>query len=374
MGAERGARDSLKGRVVAEDMGERTEQPTGRRLDDARSRGQVAKSQDLSAALELSAALVLIVSIGGFLVSTLSGLMRRVLDARPSGGLLDVADIEDLARTAAIEGAKALGPILLIAGLVAYLAQAIQVGWHFSTRPLEPKLDRLNFIAGLGKVFSRRNLVKTIVNSVKLSIVLLVAWLWIRATLARVVTLPELSMLPALFLCGKLAVELAIWLLAIMLLLGVADWAYQRWQHLQDLRMTKQEVKDERRSMEGDPEIKGRRFRMARDIALQRLNQAVPTADVIVTNPTHFSVAIKYDADTMNAPKVVAKGVDFMAMRIRQIASLEGVPMVERPPLARALYYGVDVGREIPQEHFQAVAEILAYVYRLNERNKAAAV
>ncbi|MCC6228138.1 MAG: flagellar biosynthesis protein FlhB [Phycisphaerales bacterium] len=359
---------------MAEDMGERTEQPTGRRLEEARSRGQVVKSQDLSAAVELSAALVLIVSIGGFLVATLAGLMRRVLDARPSGGLLDVGDIEDLARSAAIEGAKALGPILLIAALIAYLAQALQVGWMFTTQPLTPKFERLNFIAGFGKVFSRRNLVKTIVNSVKLTIVLLIAWLWIRATLARVVTLPELSMMPALFLCGKLAVELAIWLLAIMLLLGVADWAYQRWQHTQDLRMTKQEVKDERRSMEGDPEIKARRFRMARDIALQRLNQAVPTADVIVTNPTHFSVAIKYDADAMNAPKVVAKGVDFMAMRIRQIASIEGVPMVERPPLARALYYGVDVGREIPQEHFQAVAEILAYVYRLNERNKAAAV
>lgn len=359
---------------MAEDMGERTEQPTGRRLEEARSRGQVVKSQDLSAAVELSAALVLLVSIGGFLVATLSGLMRRVLDAHPAGGLLDVGDIEDLARTAAIEGAKALGPILLIAALVAYLAQAMQVGWMFTTRPLAPKFERLNFIAGLGKVFSRRNLVKTIVNSVKLTIVLLIAWLWIRATLTRVVTLPELSIMPAFFLCGKLAVELAIWLLAILLLLGVADWAYQRWQHTQDLRMTKQEVKDERRSMEGDPEIKARRFRMARDIALQRINQAVPTADVIVTNPTHFSIAIKYDAETMKAPRVVAKGVDFMAMRIRQIASLEGVPMVERPPLARALYYGVDVGREIPQEHFQAVAEILAYVYRLNERNKAAAV
>ena len=355
-------------------MGERTEQPTGRKLEEARARGQVVKSQDLSAALELSGSLVLLVLIGGYLVATLAGLMRRVLDVSPAGGLLDVGDLDDLARAAAIEGARALGPILLVSAGLAYLAQVIQVGWLFTTRPLSPKLDRLNVVTGLGRLFSRRNLVKTIVNSVKLSIVLLIAWLWIRATLARVVTLPELAMLPALFLCAKLAMELAIWLLAILLLLGVADWAYQRWQHTQDLRMTKQEVKDERRSMEGDPEIKARRFRMARDIALQRLNQAVPTADVIVTNPTHFSVAIKYDAETMSAPKVVAKGVDFMATRIRQLASLEGVPMVERPPLARALYYGVEVGREIPQEHFQAVAEILAYVYRLDERNKAAAV
>jgi flagellar biosynthetic protein FlhB len=155
-----------------------------------------------------------------------------------------------------------------------------------------------------------------------------------------------------------------------MLIIGVADYMYQRWQYTQDLKMTRHEVTDERKSMEGDPEIKARRFRMARQMALQRVNQAVPKADVIVTNPTHFSVALRYDAETMAAPRVVAKGVDFLAMRIRQIAMTHGVPIVERPPLARALYYGVEVGRDVPAEHYQAVAELLAYVYRLDESNR----
>ncbi|MHC5023403.1 MAG: EscU/YscU/HrcU family type III secretion system export apparatus switch protein, partial [Planctomycetota bacterium] len=161
---------------------------------------------------------------------------------------------------------------------------------------------------------------------------------------------------------------LALRVVAVLLLLGFIDFFYQKWKHTQDLRMTKQQVKDEMKQAEGDPEVKKRRLRMQQQIAMQRINASVPKADVVVTNPEHIAVALQYDANRMNAPRVVAKGADFLALRIRQIAVQHGIPVVERKPLARALYREVPVGREVPPEFYQAVAEILAYVYRLGGR------
>jgi len=167
---------------------------------------------------------------------------------------------------------------------------------------------------------------------------------------------------------------LALWLAVILLLIGIIDWLYQRWQHKEDLKMTKQQVKDERRSMEGDPQVKGRRLRMMRDILVQQIQANVPVADVVVTNPTHFAVALRYDTETMRAPRVVAKGGDYMAQRIRLVAASAGVPIIERPPLARGLYFGTEVGQEISPVYYEAVAEILAYVYRLdNEADRSRA-
>jgi flagellar biosynthetic protein FlhB len=176
--------------------------------------------------------------------------------------------------------------------------------------------------------------------------------------------LPSLAAGAALFMAAKLALELVLWLLPLYLSIGLIDYMYQRWQHTRDLRMTRQEVQDERRSSEGDPEVKRRRLRMAYEIALHRIRTEVPRADVVVTNPTHFAVALRYDAATMAAPRVTAKGADLMAFRVRETAAANSVPVVERAPLARALYWGVDVGREVRPEHYEAVAEVLAYVYR----------
>jgi flagellar biosynthetic protein FlhB len=161
---------------------------------------------------------------------------------------------------------------------------------------------------------------------------------------------------------------LALRILAVLLVLALIDFSYQRWKHSEDMKMTKQQVKDEMKQTEGDPEVKRRRMRMQQQIAMQRISSAVPQADVIVTNPEHISIAIQYDADRMHAPKVVAKGADFIAIRIRQIATRHGVPIVERKPLARALYRDVGVGQEIPPDFYSAVAEVLAYVYRLSGR------
>lgn len=351
---------------MAEDMGERTEQPTGRRLSDARRRGQVAKSTDLAAAIDLIGATILLALLGGMIVESLGVLMRRVLEDGP--GAISVGAAPSTLKLCMINGAWALGPALAAIAVIALLGQVVQTGWLLTTEPLVPKLSKLNPVNGLGKLFNRRSLVKTIVNSMKLAAVGWVAWVFIRGSLPELVGLPALGVAQGLYAIGLLCVKLLAWLLALLLVIGLADWFYQRWQHRQDLRMTKQEVKDEHRNMEGDPAVRGRRLRMMREIAMQRINQAVPTADVIIANPTHYSVAIKYDAETMRAPRVVAKGVDLLALRIRQLGVMNGVPIVERPPLARALYAAVDEGREIAPEFYQAVAEVLAYVYRLESK------
>jgi flagellar biosynthetic protein FlhB len=181
----------------------------------------------------------------------------------------------------------------------------------------------------------------------------------------------ELEVVQAFGAACELVYALAIKLAALLIVLAIIDYAFQRWKHEQDLKMSKQEVKEEMKRMEGDPLVKQRRARVARQLAMQRVAAAVPKADVVVTNPTHFAVALQYDTKSMRAPKVVAKGADFMAMRIRQIAAVHGIPIIERKPLARALYAGVEIGQEIPPEHYAAVAEILAYVYRLAGRKSA---
>jgi len=353
---------------MADDMGERTEMPTGRRLSETRQQGNVARSADLGSAIVLIGALALLAAFGGTLIETLAMGMRRSLGDEGGAESLSIAGAQLLTTTSLGRAAIGMAPVMLGLALVAYLAQVIQIGWLFTTQPLMPKFDRLNFVANFGKLFGKRSAARLAADMAKLGAVVLVSWLVISKSLGRLTALPMLEMKPALSVLAHLAVELALWILVLLLLVGIADWLYQRWQHAQELRMTKQEVKDERRSMEGDPAMKRKRFQMMREIATQRVHQTVPTADVIVTNPTHFSVAIKYDSDAMAAPRVVAKGADYMAFRIRQLATMNDIPIVERPPLARALYHGVDVGREIPPEHYQAVAELLAYVYRVQER------
>lgn len=356
---------------MAEELGERSEAPTGRKLGEARSRGQVAKSQDLSAAITLIASVILLAAMGGWIVTSLGALMRRLLEY--DGSLTITLDgALAVSKLAAGETARVLVPLMLISAAVVALAHIGQAGWLFTFQPLQPKLERLDPIKGFGRLFGKRNAAKSLVGVVKVAVVCLVAWQFLRDRLDELSALPVLSLGAAFSTVGSLALELSILLLVVLLIIGVADFFYQRWQHIEDLKMTKQEVKDERRSMDGDPDVRARRMRLMREIASQRISTAVPEADVVVTNPTHFSVALRYDADTMAAPIVVAKGVDELALRIRHLARQHGVPLVERPPLARALYKSIEVGRPVPPEFYQAVAEVLAYVYGLEKRTKAA--
>ena len=357
---------------MAEDMGERTEKPTSRRLSEARDRGQIAKSQDLSSAVDLAAGVAILVFAGGFIGRSFLAIMEKSYTAEGAGWSTDPDSVWPLARVIAIDGAKVAAPLLLLTGLVAALAQFMQVGWLLTARPLKPNLGKLNPIAGFKRIFSKRSLVKSILNSFKLVFVVAVALGVVSGWVPNIVGLPALSALQGMLLIARMLLALAIWLAAVLMVIGLIDWLYQRWQHTEDLKMTKQQVKDERRSMEGDPQVKGRRFRMMRQIVLQQIQANVPVADVVVTNPTHFAVALRYDTETMNAPRVVAKGADYMAQRIRLVAAANGVPIIERPPLARGLYFGVEVGRVISAEYYEAVGEIVAYVYRLEGESAGA--
>ncbi len=354
------------------ELGERTEKPTPRRLSQARQRGQIAKSQDLSGAMMLLFA-TLLVAMGGWWIH------ERFLAVM--GSLLDLTRVENAFQVDAMgpsflfamgQAALICTPIFLAAFLAAYLSQFVQVGVLFTLKPIKPKLTQLSPIGGFKKIFGIKGQVKTVTNFVKLVIMIGVAVLAIAIRLRGIGALPMLEARDAMRLVTRMAVELALILCLLLIFIAIFDYLYQRWQHTRDLMMTKQEVKDERRSMEGDPQIKGKRFRMYQEIVMQQIGASVPKADVVINNPEHFSVAIKYDSDEMAAPTVVAKGADYVALRIRQVAQANDVPMVVRPPLARALYRGTKVGDEIAPEHYEAVAEILAYVYKIDERARRA--
>lgn len=359
---------------MAEDMGEKTEDPTGKRLADARNRGNVPKSQDLSGAIALATAVILILALGGRTFEGLAHTLRRVLMGQTPGG--DAIHMES-ALPAFIDsmasGLLLLLPFLILTFVVAAATQLAQVGFLFTTQPIKPNVNKLNPVSGTKKLFGMKNAVKSGVNSIKMAAVIAAAFFLLSLRLPQLGALPGMHLIPAVLTIGRLMLELAILLCIMLLVIGIIDYIYQRWQHKKDLRMTKHEVKDERRSMEGDMGIKRRRFEMYRKLVSNQIQSATPEADVVIANPTHFAVVIKYDQDKMHAPTVTAKGADLLAFHIRSIAKAHNVPIVERPPLARAIFANVEVGQEIAPEHYEAVAEILAYVYRIDERARGKA-
>ena len=347
---------------------EKTEDATPRRRSAARREGNVAKSQDLTAAVSLVMAMVVLFFLGERIFFGLRSVMIAMLTGVHAPNLTRADDIEPLAGYSVYVLASMLVPVMLIIALAVLIAGIGQVGFLLSGKSIQPKFSKLNPLSGAKQLVNMRAGMRFVQSLGKLIAVLGVGWFMIWRDLPKIVKMAELGVMEGLNAAVWMVFELAIVLSALLVVLAVMDLAYQRWQHAQDIKMTKEEVKREMKDMDGDPMMKQRRARVARQLAMQRVAAAVPQADVIVTNPTHFAVALQYDANTMRAPKVVAKGADFMAMRIRQLAALHGVPLVERKPLARALYANVEVGQEVPAEHYTAVAEILAYVYRLSGR------
>jgi flagellar biosynthetic protein FlhB len=351
---------------MAEDKDAKTEPPTPRRRLEARNNGQVPRSQDLSAAVLLIGALVVLRFLAPGIWNRILSIYRTALGPDGAG---DRDQIVPLACAAAIEMFKMIAPFMGLMVVITVVAVCAQVGLLWTLKPLTPNIKKLNPITGIGRLCSPRSLMTLVQNLAKLAVVVAVAYLVIKDAASEILMALALDHLAIVGLAGHLTFRLGIVLGVVLLILALFDYAYQRYRHERDLRMTKEEVKDEMRSMEGDPVVKRRRREAQMQLATQRMRQAVPQADVVVTNPTHVAVAIRYDPETMAAPKVTAKGADHLALRIRQIAAAAGVPILERPPLARMLYQDVDVGREIPERFYQAVAEILAYVYELTGRN-----
>jgi len=350
---------------MSEDLGERTEDATPKKRREAREEGNIARSNDAAnAILLLGAILVLASSMKPFL-GTLAALLEKSLAGDAIGSGIRVEEVAPLVIPMAVEGAWAALPVIVGATAIAILAHLWQVGFLITTKPLEPKFERLDPTKGFGRIFGAQGAIKTAMDVLKVALVGWIAWSLAVGVLPQIVALPELGVLRGFEEIGAIGLNLAVQIGSALLVLGLADYGIQWFKHERDLRMTKQQVKEEFKESDGNPEVKRRRMQIARQLAMQRLQTSVPKADVIVTNPEHISVAIQYDPTTMQAPRIVAMGADNLAMRIRQIATKHGIPIVERKPLARALYANAKVGQEIPADHYKAVAEILAYVYQL---------
>ncbi|QNN23892.1 flagellar biosynthesis protein FlhB [Planctomycetales bacterium ZRK34] len=357
--------------MPGDDFGEKTEAPTPRRLQEARDEGQVAKSQDFTAGLTLLGAVVLLSIFGHQMLAGMKVLIQTMMSGSFTPNATRAGDVWRLWEVAGTLAVKMVLPVALGVMVLALVAGFLQVGVLVTFKPLMPKFSKLSPISGFKNLFSMRGLMRLGMSVTKVAIVSAVAAVCIKWDLPKVLALIHLDAAALLAAASALVWSLAIKIAAVLLILGLLDLAYQKWQNHQEMKMSKQEVKDEFKRMEGDPMIKQRRAQVAKQIAMQRLRQDVPKADVIVTNPTHFAIALQYDGTKMTAPKVVAKGADMLAMRIRQIAVQHNIPIVERPPLARGLYRAVEVGQEIPASFYAAVAEILAYVYRLSGRKSA---
>jgi flagellar biosynthetic protein FlhB len=358
---------------MAESGEEKTEEPTQRRREEARQEGNIPRSNDLTAALSLLAAVVLMDLLG---LRLLEGLMQALKACLTGSHTSNPTRVGELAGLVQYVG-QLLGESVVLFTLAIMLAGAValvgQVGFVITPKPLQPSFSKLSPIKGVTNLFNLRALMRLVMSLGKLALIAAVAGFVIARDLEWLQHLAHMELTPAFFGAAQFVYELSLKLVILLLILAIIDYVYQRWQHEQDLKMTKQQVKDEMKRMEGDPMVKQRRARVAKQLTQQRQAQEVPDSDVVVTNPTHYAVALRYDAEKMNAPSVVAKGADLMAVRIRQIAASHEIPIVERKPLARALYQQIEVGQEIPPDHYAAVAEILAYVYRISGSRPATA-
>ncbi len=345
---------------------ERTEQATEKRLREAREKGDVPRSRDLSAALVVLAGTGTLLALRPWLGEHLRNLMRIGLDYgrdQAMGG----ASIGTAVSAAGSEALKLLAPVFGVAMLAALLSPALAGGFAFSTEALKPKPERLNPIEGMKKLVSLRGLVelgKSLLKVILIGGVLsMVLWDSRGKLLGSGRGDVQDGIGAALDVIGHAALLFA----GALAVVGLADMLWQRFDYARRMRMTRQEQRDEHKETEGNPEIRSRVRGMQQQMAQRRMMQAVPKADVVVMNPSHFAVALRYDSDNMRAPRVVAKGLDLVAQRIRSIATQHEVPLVTAPPLARALYHTTRIGQEIPAALYAAVAQVLAYVYRVHE-------
>ncbi|MGD8880342.1 MAG: flagellar biosynthesis protein FlhB [Desulfobacterales bacterium] len=344
---------------------ERTEKATPKRRQKSRRRGQVAQSREIPSALILMAALGFFYFAGSWMFWNISGFIGGIYQDLDTLRLNTMTDI----RTFSADIFKTLFSILmpffapiLIAGMVGNIGQ---VGFEIHSEPIAPKLAKLNPIAGFKRIFSLRSLVELAKSIMKLLIVGGISYGLIKAEMRGFAPLIQQGVAEILLFIAQVAFKILFFVCLALIILAFFDYIFQRWQFEKSIKMTKQEVKDERKQSEGDPKVKSRIRKAQLEMAARRMMEAVPEADVVITNPVHLAVALKFDASEMIAPTVIAKGSGHIAERIKEIASEHQVPIVEDKPLAQTLFKMVDIGEFIPVELYRAVAEILAYVYRL---------
>lgn len=343
---------------------ERTEAATPRRREEARRKGQVARSTEINSALLLLVAAWTLQWLGPRMADQVQSLMRHSLARAPS---VEVTDLLLQTKVLALGGmmAQSLLPVLGVLLLIGLAAGVAQVGLMVTLEPLRPQLSRINPFEGARRLISGRSLVELAKTLAKLSIIGLIAYQSIRERWLGLAALAEMETRAAAGELTVLALEVVVKVAWAMVAVAVLDYAYQRWSHGRSLRMSRQEVREELKETEGNPLFKSRMRQRQRALARQRMMRAVPQATVVITNPVHLAVALRYEAETMSAPQVVAKGQRLIAEQIKRIASAHAIPIVENKPLAQTLHKSVDIGQEIPPDLYAAVAEVLAFVYRL---------
>ena len=349
---------------------ERTESATPKRLEEARRRGQIPRSRDLSTAAVMMTGGAALYFLGGSIAADLHGIMTRGLTLSREQALDDGQIVPQLASLAG-EALLACTPLFGLIVLAALLAPLALGGWSFSSEALMPQFNRLNPLEGVKRMFAVRSLIELGKALAKFAVVAVVAVFVLWNDASEILALGREPTASAIGHAVQLSGQGLIAVSAGLLLIAGVDVPFQLWQYAKQLKMTREEVRQEMKESEGSPEIKGRIRQVQQQLARQRMMQDVPKADVIVTNPTHFAVALKYDDNRMRAPVVVAKGADVIAARIREIATENQVPIFEAPPLARMLYRNVDIGQEIPSNVYVAVAQVLTYVFQLKAAAKA---
>ncbi len=347
--------------------GEKTEEPTAKRLEDARKEGQVGKSQELVTAGMLFSLFISLKLFAGYISDNLmqafpesyNSMSVYALEPPNNGYFIE------LIQTAIFRILVTCIPILILAVVMALAVNLLQVKWKPTAKPLQPKLSKISPLKGAKRMFSMDKVFDLVKAIIKIALIFYIAYSNIIKDVDKIKIIYQLDLIPAVLYICNFVINLGFKIAFIYLIIGFADYLYRRWKFNKDMKMTKQEVKDEYKQQEGDPQVKSRIKSKMREASQRRMMQKVPEADVVITNPTHFACAIKYDKEVSQAPVLVAKGADYLAQKIKDTAKENKVPIVENKALARMLYYNVDLDSEIPEELYQMTAEVLAYVYGL---------
>ena len=354
----------------ADSAADKTEEPTSKKLEDARKEGQVAKSQEISNAAGLFALFLMIRFYAGTLGGNFLGLFNYVYNEIPEAikmyeGNIPIRTIEKMLGLLLTRILLWALPFLIIGFLIGFITNLLQVGWKVTTKPMEPKLNKLSPAKGIKKIFSTKSIFELGKSILKIIAIVAIVYLFLLGRQESLFLLYDIELFQGIQMLGSLVVNMGLRVAFIYLIIAIIDLIYQRRKFHKDMMMTKQEVKDEFKEAEGDPQIKSKQRQRMQEASRRRMMAELPKADVVITNPTHYAAAIKYEQGVDDAPILLAKGADLVAQRIKEIAREHEIEIVENKPLARMLYTNVEIGQEVPPELYQAVAEVLAYVYHL---------
>ncbi len=350
--------------------GEKTEKATPKKKRDARKKGQVVQSKDIAGSMALLAIFMILGIFSSYFLEEIFSMLNAVLLVIGNvRAISDMASLSALWLSIITSMFKIILPILFVTLAIGVLLSYAQVGFLFTMEPLKFQLNKINPISGFKRLFSLKSLVELVKSIIRAAGVLYLAYGYVMSRINDLMKVSSLGINAAVILMWDIAYNIVLRAAIFLFVVAVADFVYKKWDNARQLKMTKQEVKEEYKMTEGDPFIKGKIKEKQRQMAMSRMMQEVPSADVVITNPTHFAVALSYDGEQTDAPMVVAKGKDLIAMQIKKIANEHEVPIVENKPLARALYANIDVGETITPDLFEAVADVLAYVYKIKNRS-----